>query len=93
MRNHALKERVNPALPVTVGEVIHTIREEMALTLLDVVQRRTELGAAGLPAMNVLQKCAEIMGCDLGWSIERQQQEIDRVVQAYPIKRMERVTA
>ena len=91
--NHALKERVNPALPVTVGEVIHAIREEMALTLLDVVQRRTELGAACLPAMSVLQKCTEIMGCELGWSIERQQQEIERVVQAYPIKRMERVTA
>jgi glycerol-3-phosphate dehydrogenase len=91
--NQALRERVDPTLPVTVGEIIHAVRQEMALTLLDVVQRRTELGASGQPPRNVLQKCAEIMGCELGWSLERQQQEIDYVLQTYPIKRMERMTA
>jgi glycerol-3-phosphate dehydrogenase len=91
--NQALSQRVDPQLPVTAGEVIHAVRHEMALTLLDVVQRRTELGSTGLPSMDVLQKCAEIMCSELDWSPERQRQEIESVVQAYPIKRVERLIA
>jgi glycerol-3-phosphate dehydrogenase len=91
--NHSLMERVDPQLPVTVGEVIHAVRHEMAWTLLDIIQRRTELGATGMPSLNVPQKCAEIMSCELGWSLERQRQEIDCVRQAYPINRMERISA
>jgi glycerol-3-phosphate dehydrogenase len=88
-----LGERIDPDLSVTVAEVVHAIRHEMALTLADVIQRRTELGAAGLPSITVLQKCAELVGNELGWSLERQAQEIDSVIRAYPFKRMERVTA
>jgi glycerol-3-phosphate dehydrogenase len=91
--NHALSERVDPHLPVTVSEVLFAIRDEMALTLLDIIQRRTELGSTGLPSMKVLQKCVELMGCEMGWSLDRQQQEIDCVLQAYPIKRTEGITA
>ena len=88
-----LRERIDPHLPVTVAEIIHAVRHEMALTLADVIRRRTELGATGLPSISVLQKCAEVIGCELGWSVERQQQEIDCVIQGYPLKQMERVTA
>jgi glycerol-3-phosphate dehydrogenase len=91
--NRSLMARVDPQLPVTVGEVIHAVRHEMAWTLLDIIQHRTELGATGMPSLNVLQKCAEIMSCELGWSLERQRQEIDCVRQAYPINRMERISA
>jgi glycerol-3-phosphate dehydrogenase len=88
-----LAERIDLNLPVTAAEVVHAIRHEMTLTLADVIQRRTELGAAGLPTITALQKCAELMGNELGWSLERQAQEIDSVTQAYPFKQMERVTA
>jgi glycerol-3-phosphate dehydrogenase len=88
-----LAERIDLNLPVTAAEVVHAIRHEMTLTLADVIQRRTELGAAGLPTITALQKCAELMGHELGWSLERQAQEIDSVTQAYPFKHMERVTA
>lgn len=91
--NPALRERIDPNLPVTAAEAIHAVHHEMALTLGDVIQRRTELGATGLPSYPVLQKCAELMGAELGWSLERQRQEIDCVTQAYPIKRMERLAA
>jgi glycerol-3-phosphate dehydrogenase len=76
-------ERIAPDSPVTAAEVIHSIRNEMALTLADVIQRRTELGSTGLPSMAVLQKCAEIMGEELGWSLEKQTQEIESVIQKY----------
>jgi glycerol-3-phosphate dehydrogenase len=91
--NYNLSQRVDPLLPITEAEVIHAARHEMALTLLDVIQRRTELGAAGLPSMSTLQRCADLMGHEAGWTPERQQREIDLVVQAYPFNQMERVTA
>jgi glycerol-3-phosphate dehydrogenase len=77
-----LARRIDPPLPVTVAEVQHAIQYEMALTLADVVGRRTELGATGLPSGTALQ-----------WSPERQQQEIDSVIQDYPFKKMETTTA
>ncbi len=86
-------ERIDPSLPVIKAEVLHAVCKEMALTLLDVIQRRTELGATGLPAMTTLQKCAELMGSELNWTLERQQREITRVVQAYPFQQIERETA
>lgn len=85
-------KRIEPGSLVTEAELIHAVREEMALTLLDVIQRRTELGAAGLPSMSTLQKCAELMGGELGWTIERREYEIDAVLQAYPFKSIERVS-
>ena len=88
-----LAERIDLDSPVIKAEIVHAIRHEMALTLADVIQRRTELGAAGLPSITVLQRCAEIMGEELGWSLERQMQETDSVKQKYPFKAIERVTA
>jgi glycerol-3-phosphate dehydrogenase len=85
--------RLDSRLPVTEAEVIHAVREEMALTLLDVIQRRTDLGSAGLPSMKTLQRCAELMSRELGWTLERQQAEINSVTEAYPFKPIERVTA
>lgn len=90
---HELAQRVDPILPITLAEILHAVHDEMALTLADVIQRRTELGAAGLPSVNTLQKCASLMACELGWSDERQQQEIQAVIDLYPFKQMERVTA
>jgi glycerol-3-phosphate dehydrogenase len=77
-------QRIDPQLPVTVAELLHAVHHEMALTLTDVIQRRIELGATGLPALTTLQKCADLMGDELGWSAARQQQEIHSVIQAYP---------
>jgi glycerol-3-phosphate dehydrogenase len=84
-----LAQRIDPYLPVTAAEVIHAARDEMAVTLSDVVQRRTELGAMGRPAPQSLQKCAEFMAKELGWSIERQQKEIDAVMGAFPFPQAE----
>lgn len=88
-----LAEQIDLNSPVLKVEIVHALRHEMALTLADVIQRRTELGSTGLPSIAVLQKCADIMGNELSWSLERQMQEIDSVIQKYPFKPMERVTA
>ena len=69
--------------PVTKAEVIHAIREEMAQKLSDVVLRRTELGAAGLPNEACLRACADLIGGELGWDQARKEREIDEVRAAY----------
>jgi len=84
--------RIHSDFSVIEAEVVHAVREEMALTLSDVIQRRTELGATGLPGMSTLQRCAELMGSELNWTLERQQQEITRVVQAYAFQEIQRET-
>jgi len=86
-------QRIEPTLPVTTAEVVQAVRNEMTLTLPDLIQRRTELGATGLPSISTLQKCASLMGDELGWDIERQRQEVEAVIQIYPVKPRERVLA
>jgi glycerol-3-phosphate dehydrogenase len=88
-----LAQRIDPTLPVTIAEVVQAVRNEMAVTLPDLVQRRTELGSTGLPSTSTLRKCADLMGCELSWSIERQRQEVDSVIHKYPFQLMERVLA
>ena len=88
-----LPQRVNLLSSVIDAEILHAVRQEMALTLLDVIQRRTELGATGLPTLSTLQTCADLMARELGWTLERQQREIDSVVRAYPFRQAERVIA
>ena len=88
-----LARRIERPLPVTVAEVEHAVHHEMALTLADVIRRRTELGSMGLPSMAILQKCASLIGCEFQWSSERQQQEINSVIQSYPFKQTESTSA
>jgi glycerol-3-phosphate dehydrogenase len=67
------------------AEVVHAIREEMAQKLADVVQRRTELGAVGLPEDAKLRVCADLMAAELGWDQARREQELDDVRAAYAV--------
>ena len=88
-----LARRMDPPLPVTAAEVEHAVHHEMALTLPDVMGRRTELGSTGRPSLATLQKCASLMGREFQWSSEHQQQEINSVIQTYPFNQMETITA
>jgi glycerol-3-phosphate dehydrogenase len=92
MKQPHLARRIAPPLPVTVSEVEHAVQHEMALTLTDVIRRRTELGTTDLPSVVTLQKCAGIIGREFQWSLERQQQEIDSVLHAYRVNQMESIT-
>jgi len=62
--------------PVLAAEVIHAVREEMALKLSDVVRRRTELGSAGHPGNAALRQCAKLMSEELGWDADQIENEI-----------------
>jgi len=83
-RETRLGERVVDTRPQIKAEIIHAVREEMAQKLSDVVRRRTEYGAVGLPESGSLQDYAEIMARELKWSLDRKKQEVDDVVASYP---------
>jgi glycerol-3-phosphate dehydrogenase len=62
----------------------HAVREEMALTLADVVLRRTGLGTAGRPPAAELDAALRAMAAELGWSAERQRAERGSLDAVYP---------
>ncbi|MFA5824305.1 MAG: glycerol-3-phosphate dehydrogenase C-terminal domain-containing protein, partial [Thermodesulfovibrionales bacterium] len=51
-------------------------REEMAQTLSDVVFRRTNLGAMGIPDDKTLNACAGLMAHELSWDKAKVEKEI-----------------
>jgi glycerol-3-phosphate dehydrogenase len=63
----------------------YAIREEMARTLIDVVVRRTGLGAAGYPGDAVVDDVASRMQTELGWTKERTARERELLKRFYEI--------
>jgi glycerol-3-phosphate dehydrogenase len=77
----ALAERLDPRWPYTGVEIAWAAREEMALTLIDALCRRTLvfylLGDGLEPAA---RKAAAIMSVELGWDAARIQAEVDGIL-------------
>ena len=69
--------------PVLEAEVIHAVREEQASDLPSVVLRRTELGSAGHPGRNCLEKVAAILARELKWSESKTSSEVDGLEAIY----------
>jgi glycerol-3-phosphate dehydrogenase len=72
-----------PRSTVLKAEVVHAVREEMALKLGDVVFRRTDLGTGFHPGDDALRECARLMGAELGWDRDRAQAEVEEVSQEF----------
>src|SRR5215471_14407990 len=73
------RTRIAHDSPVIGAELVLAARREMAPTLADIVIRRTPLGALGCPADEALARAAAIAGRELGWTNDRQREEIDAV--------------
>ena len=58
------------------AQVIYAVREEMAMTLEDVVMRRTGIGQLGDPGSAALDSAADLMAAELGWDSTRRSHEI-----------------
>jgi glycerol-3-phosphate dehydrogenase len=84
-----MHERADLRAPVsaradTIGaEIVHVIRQEMAVRLTDMVVRRTGMGSAGPPPADAIDRSAQIAASELGWDDERVQEEIAGVRQFY----------
>jgi len=61
------------------AEVLHAVREEMALKLSDVVFRRTDLGTGAYPGDAAVERCAARMAAEFGWDAVRVGSEIAEV--------------
>ncbi len=72
-------DRVAPDRPTTGAEILWAVREEMAMSLADVVFRRTGLGTIGRPGGDCLQACARLMANELGWTEAQIEHELGEV--------------
>jgi glycerol-3-phosphate dehydrogenase len=77
-------ESVAEGSEVTGADIVHSIRQEMAVTLADVVFRRTGLGSAGDPGGRALEAAARIAARELGWSEARTSEELAEVRRRFP---------
>lgn len=74
---------VAPGCPVIGAELVWAVREEMAVTLADAALRRTPLGAIGDPGDSALERAADIVGGELGWSDAEKQAQIADLRRVY----------
>src|SRR5207247_1105815 len=81
----AWRTRLVDASPVIGAQLIWAVRKEMALTLCDAVIRRTPLGALGYPGDAAVERAAQIVGDELGWSEEQRGTEIAAVKRFYEV--------
>jgi glycerol-3-phosphate dehydrogenase len=82
-QNPAWKEKIPGSKNIPVTELVYAVQEEMALTLSDLILRRTNLGSAQCPADETLNFCAHYMGSLLGWNEEEKQRQIHQVQERY----------
>ena len=74
------KFSLKPGVEAAREDILRAVREEMALTLGDIVFRRTALGAAPGPERVPVAEAARVAGEELGWDRSRQETEIDAVM-------------
>ena len=67
----------------TPAQIGFALREEMALTLEDMVMRRTGIGQFGPPSKAVAEKVAAQMAAYLGWDADKTAREIDSLAPLY----------
>ncbi len=74
----ALGEVLVPGLPYLRAEAVHAVRSEMAITLDDVLSRRTRARLFDRrAAVEAAGAVAALIAAELGWSVERTAAEVD----------------
>jgi glycerol-3-phosphate dehydrogenase len=79
----ALGHRIVGHLPIVGAQIVEAARHEMALTLEDIVLRRTGLGSAGYPGDEAILKVETLAREELGWSSSRVDDEIQGLKEFY----------
>jgi glycerol-3-phosphate dehydrogenase len=76
MRDNApLASPLSATCRITRAEIVHSVREEMARHLSDVLLRRTEAATGGHPGDDAIHAAAEVMAGELGWSATQTEAE------------------
>jgi glycerol-3-phosphate dehydrogenase len=66
-------------MPVVMGQVVYAVRDEMALHLRDVVERRLPLYLSNELDHAALLACATVMARELRWSRREMMTEVEEV--------------
>ncbi|TVP45083.1 MAG: glycerol-3-phosphate dehydrogenase/oxidase [Gemmatimonadales bacterium] len=73
--------------PALLGaQIRYAVQEEMAMTLADLIFRRTDLGTARHPGRAVLEACARRLGDVLGHPASRMEREIAEVEDSFLLR-------
>lgn len=77
--DESLRRPLVEGLPPIAAEVIYAVRREMALTITDVMTRRTRLAmTAGVAALDGAELVGDLLARELGWTMtERERQLAD----------------
>ena len=62
-----------------LAQVIYAIKNEMSLTLDDILFRRTGMGPYGELSKKDIEKIADLAGKELGWDAKRKENEIKKI--------------
>ena len=78
-----LQKRLSDDLPTIEAQVVYAVRSEMAMTLLDVIFQRIDIGLRGFPGDDCIERCAQLMAQAIGWSDAKRLEQIELVKIAY----------
>lgn len=77
-----LRAPLLPDLPNVAAEVVYAARYELALTLADVLTRRTRIAMLGA-ALNCVEKVADLLAGELGWDETQRAAQLAAFQQEY----------
>lgn len=66
--------------PITAAEIVYLARSEFVVALEDMLLRRTPLAIRGDVSSTLVERVADIMAAELGWSATRKAREIETLV-------------
>ena len=78
-----LRERMSDNRNTILAQIVYAARQEMAMTLTDVLFHRTDAGFLGHPGDSFIQRAADLLAAELHWDDARKSREIESVHQAY----------
>jgi glycerol-3-phosphate dehydrogenase len=91
-RDRSLAARVCPDQPTIAAQLVHAVEDEWALSLGDVLLRRTPLGLASCQALDCLDQVADHIAPLLDWSSSERERQIDAYRREIePMRRLSRV--
>lgn len=73
-------DRITSARPNIAAEIAFAVREEMAMTLQDVVFRRLGFGNLGLPAPEAVARAGALTARELGWPPEVERRQVEETL-------------
>ena len=81
---------LNEDSSLLIAEILYFIHEEMAVTLSDIVFRRSGIGSAECPSLEILTHLSEIMGEELGWDGEEKNRQVEAALQVFaPVQQLQ----